>query len=102
MNTHCYTMVPGDASLVMVIQDRTHHKFMLFASHYENSKSPSTHTSKRGVRNPGNAVVLTELRYQVSLSSDSQFQGTRTTMRIKVVVMPFPLSLRDLSISGNS
>lgn len=31
MNTHCYTMVPGDASLVMVIQDRTLHTFRLFA-----------------------------------------------------------------------
>lgn len=59
MNTHCYTMVPGDASLVMVIQHRTHHKFMLFASYCENSKSPSTHTPKREVRNPGNSVVLT-------------------------------------------
>lgn len=59
MNTHCYTIVPGDASLVLVIQDRTHRKFMLFASHYEIGKSPSTHTPKREVRHPGNSVVLT-------------------------------------------
>lgn len=88
MNTHCYTMVPGDASLVMVIQDRTHHKFRLFASHCENSKAPLLcfllHIYQRGkLATPETQWYQLELHYQASHSSDSQFQGTRTAMKIE-------------------